>query len=431
MADSINNYGLESIGVYDKYSNKNINSNDTKSTTLGQSDFLKLIVEQMKNQDFNNTTDNNEFIAQMAQFSSLEAMQNLTNYTNLSYGTSLVGKYVTVKTGDEDYVTGLVDCVAVDSGKCSLVINGREYPSESVVEVVTKEIFDMLQQAGSEDTEQTEETESENISEASSAEAAAQAKIEKLIEEYEKATSDLYAELQKSIEEIKAEVFTDESEVMTAASVEAKSYTATRVDVVQSNVRSASPDSVSTNVNTNSSANVAQSNAAAANISSTTGLKFENINNKGVTSDYQLCLYRKADTGTKMAAPEYIFNTSITSKIDTSKILGRTASGRAYTDIGFSGKGRLGEVVTWADGTQRVEVISPYGYSVYFTTSGEHTLDEICNFDCAPGQYAGMFNGNELAIRYYSREYTAAELQAMQTFKNNIPYMDIIKNTEI
>ena len=212
---------------------------------------------------------------------------------------------------------------------------------------------------------------------------------------------------------------------MTAASVEAKSYTATRVDVVESNVKSASPDSVSTNVN------VSQSSAAAANVSDTTGLKYENINTKGVTSDYELCLLRKAETRTKMAAPEYIFNTSITSKIDTSNILGRTASGRAYTDIGFSGKGRLGEVVTWADGTQRVEVISPYGYSVYFTTSGEHTLDEICNFDCAPGQYAGEFNGNELAIRYYSREYTTTELNAMETFKKNIPYMNIVKNTEI
>ena len=151
MADSINNYGLESIGVYDKYSNKNINSDDKKSTTLGQSDFLKLIVEQMKNQDFNNTTDNNEFIAQMAQFSSLEAMQNLTNYSNLSYGTSLVGKYVTVKTGDDGYITGLVDCVAVDGGNYSLVINGKEYPSGSVVEVITKDIFDRLQQAGSDD----------------------------------------------------------------------------------------------------------------------------------------------------------------------------------------------------------------------------------------------------------------------------------------
>lgn len=413
MANSINNYGIDGIGVYDKYSNKLINSDEKKSSTLGQSDFLKLIVEQMKNQDFNNTTDNNEFIAQMAQFSSLEAMQNLTNYSNLSYGTSLVGKYVTVKTGDEDYVTGLVDCVAVDGGKYSLVINGKEYPSSGVVEVITKDVFDRLQQENAGNTEESDVTEPTQAN--ASADASVQARIDKLMEEYEKATSELYAELQKSIEEIKAEVYTDESPVMTEASVNAYNYAGTRVDVVQSNVRSSSPDSYS----------VSTSNAAAGISGSS------NVNSTGVTEDYQLCLKRAKETGTRMAAPQYIFNTSITSKIDTSTVLGKTESGRAFTDIGFSGVGRLGEVVTWADGTQRVEVISPYGYSVYFTTSGEHTLDEICNFDCAPGQYAGEFNGNELAIRYYSRAYTAAEKEAMESFKSGIKQMNIVKNTEV
>lgn len=413
MANSINNYGIDGIGVYDKYSNKLINSDEKKSSTLGQSDFLKLIVEQMKNQDFNNTTDNNEFIAQMAQFSSLEAMQNLTNYSNLSYGTSLVGKYVTVKTGDEDYVTGLVDCVAVDGGKYSLVINGKEYPSSGVVEVITKDVFDRLQKENAGNTEESDVTEPTQAN--ASADASVQARIDKLMEEYEKATSELYAELQKSIEEIKAEVYTDESPVMTEATVNAYNYAGTRVDVVQSNVRSSSPDSYS----------VSTSNAAAGISGSS------NVNSTGVTEDYQLCLKRAKETGTRMAAPQYIFNTSITGKIDTSTVLGKTESGRAFTDIGFSGVGRLGEVVTWADGTQRVEVISPYGYSVYFTTSGEHTLDEICNFDCAPGQYAGVFNGNELAIRYYSRAYTAAEKEAMERFENSISQMNIIKNTEV
>lgn len=413
MANSINNYGIDGIGVYDKYSNKLINSDEKKSSTLGQSDFLKLIVEQMKNQDFNNTTDNNEFIAQMAQFSSLEAMQNLTNYSNLSYGTSLVGKYVTVKTGDEDYVTGLVDCVAVDGGKYSLVINGKEYPSSGVCEVITKDVFDRLQQENAGNTEESDVTEPTQAN--ASADASVQARIDKLMEEYEKATSELYAELQKSIEEIKAEVYTDESPVMTEASVNAYNFKGTRVDVVQSNARSSSPDSYS----------VSTSNAAAGISGSS------NVNSTGVTEDYQLCLKRAKETGTRMAAPQYIFNTSITSKIDTSTVLGKTESGRAFTDIGFSGVGRLGEVVTWADGTQRVEVISPYGYSVYFTTSGEHTLDEICNFDCAPGQYAGEFNGNELAIRYYSRAYTAAEKEAMESFESGIKQMNIVKNTEV
>jgi flagellar basal-body rod modification protein FlgD len=39
---------------------------------LGQGDFLKLLVTQLKNQDPLNPTDNTEFVAQLAQFSQLE-----------------------------------------------------------------------------------------------------------------------------------------------------------------------------------------------------------------------------------------------------------------------------------------------------------------------------------------------------------------------
>ena len=128
-----------------------------------------------------------------------------------------------------------------------------------------------------------------------------------------------------------------------------------------------------------------------------------------------------------MSDLQYIFNTSVESKIDTSKVLGVTKSGKVFTDIGYSGRGRLGEVVTWADGTQRVEVISPYGYSTYFTTSGNYTLDTICDFDCAPGEYAGKFNGNELSIRYFAREYTAAEKNAMNGFMSYLKSQGIVR----
>ncbi|MBQ4311734.1 MAG: hypothetical protein II773_09095, partial [Oscillospiraceae bacterium] len=82
---------------------------------------------------------------------------------------------------------------------------------------------------------------------------------------------------------------------------------------------------------------------------------------------------------TKMYDIRYINNHNITSRIRKG-VVGYTASGKGFTEIGFSGKGMLGEVITWADGTQRVEVISSGG-SQWYTTTGRYTLDEICNFD--------------------------------------------------
>lgn len=47
--------------------------------TMGQEDFLKLLTTQMQNQDPTNPVDNTKMIADMAQFSSLEAMKQLND----------------------------------------------------------------------------------------------------------------------------------------------------------------------------------------------------------------------------------------------------------------------------------------------------------------------------------------------------------------
>ncbi len=124
--------------------------------------------------------------------------------------------------------------------------------------------------------------------------------------------------------------------------------------------------------------------------------------------------------GSNMHDIRFINNTGVCSDINTDTVIGRTESGKAFTEIGFSGRGRLGEVVTWADGTQRVEIINSDGKSGYYTTSGNFTLDEICNFNCAPGSLAGKLTPFESAIRHFSKEYSAEEKQAMQAFANYI-----------
>lgn len=77
-----------------------------KGSTLDKDSFLLLLVTQFKYQDPLNPMDDKEFIAQMAQFSSLEQLMNLntsmegltdaTNNQQMINATSYIGKRVSV-----------------------------------------------------------------------------------------------------------------------------------------------------------------------------------------------------------------------------------------------------------------------------------------------------------------------------------------------
>lgn len=107
-----------------------------KETTsnLGKDEFLNLLVTQLQYQDPLEPSKDTEFIAQMAQFTSLEQMQNLNNsFTNfMSY--SLVGKYATAEYG-MDTIEGYIESV-VDAGDTKYaVIDGTSVDIQDIYKV--------------------------------------------------------------------------------------------------------------------------------------------------------------------------------------------------------------------------------------------------------------------------------------------------------
>lgn len=92
-------------------SSNSSSSSSTSKSSLGMTDFLKLLAAQFENQDITNPTDNTEFVSELAQFSSLEAMTTLEESANKQYASSLIGKTVEVQGTDSIGSTTLSDGV--------------------------------------------------------------------------------------------------------------------------------------------------------------------------------------------------------------------------------------------------------------------------------------------------------------------------------
>lgn len=113
----------------------------TADNSLGKEAFLKLLVTQMQYQDPLNPSTDTEFVAQLAQFSSLEQMQNLSQTSINSQAFSLVGKEVIIKvtsqtTGAVSYEQGTVDYVTVKNGDAKICVNDELYDMEDLYTVI-------------------------------------------------------------------------------------------------------------------------------------------------------------------------------------------------------------------------------------------------------------------------------------------------------
>ncbi len=110
---------------------------------LGKDDFLKLLITQLQYQDPMEPMQDKDFIAQLAQFSSLEQMTNMSkgfetfgNSATATQAFAMTGNwvdYTDVSTGKT--ITGRVESVSFENGVPKLIINGTKINVSDVLKV--------------------------------------------------------------------------------------------------------------------------------------------------------------------------------------------------------------------------------------------------------------------------------------------------------
>jgi len=101
----------------------------TQVNGVSLQDFLKILTSQLSNQDPLKPLDNQEFIAQMAQFSTLEQSRQLNEkidqllaMQSATQSVGLLGKTVDVVNADGGLVSGQVTALNLSSGQPQLTI---------------------------------------------------------------------------------------------------------------------------------------------------------------------------------------------------------------------------------------------------------------------------------------------------------------------
>jgi flagellar basal-body rod modification protein FlgD len=109
---------------------------------FGEDTFLKLLVAQLRYQDPSNPSNGSEFLAQTAQFTSLEKLTQVAKLSTelvaaqrLLGASGLVGRSVTYTQEDGSDVTGVVTSARFETDGVVLLVNDAKVPMAQVKEV--------------------------------------------------------------------------------------------------------------------------------------------------------------------------------------------------------------------------------------------------------------------------------------------------------
>ena len=128
---------------YDK-SNVQMAAKKEKDQTLGKDDFLRILVTQLRNQDPMQPLQDSDFIAQMAQFTSVEQLMNMSNEMtmlrqNLGMASSMIGKdiawYDYTETGELVPYSGQVESILIKDNVQYAIVGDSQIPLDKIVSI--------------------------------------------------------------------------------------------------------------------------------------------------------------------------------------------------------------------------------------------------------------------------------------------------------
>ena len=144
MSDSVFSAG----GVWPNYSKTNIDKKSSSAkadgNSLGKDDFLKILITQLKHQDPMQPLQDKEFIAQMAQFTSVEQLSNMASEMkmlrqSLGMTPGLIGRSVSWETLDATGAPvtkeGIVDALLFKKGVQYASVKGEEISLDKLVKI--------------------------------------------------------------------------------------------------------------------------------------------------------------------------------------------------------------------------------------------------------------------------------------------------------
>ena len=111
---------------------------------LNTSQFLQLLTKQLQYQDPSNPISSTDFLAQLAQFSTLSGVQSLNTTSSnmllvqqMTQGANLIGHTVVYQpTGATTTSQGVVNSINVQNGTLNLVVQGTNVPISQLQGIV-------------------------------------------------------------------------------------------------------------------------------------------------------------------------------------------------------------------------------------------------------------------------------------------------------